>query len=273
VNANMNETTRQQRRKLVRERLKTGERTLARGLSARPGRDDVIAVAQVLRSKLAETDNPRRASEAVVLAQRLAESSLRSFPSKSPIACARGCSYCCYGFVAVIGPEAFRLADAVRAGLSAPIDVATARAAAALTRGISPDDRVGRKLPCPLLHDGACSVYAVRPLVCRQATSLSLPGCIEEFEGVNRTGQIPISGVHLAHASNANVALIGAMLAAGLPTDAYELGAALEVALADPDCERRWLAGENVFETAGRPITRQRESDQVAAAIASELAG
>lgn len=238
----------------------------------KPGRDDVIAVAQVLRSKLAELDNHRRASEAVALAQRLAETSLKTYPAKTPIACARGCSYCCYGFVSVIAPEAFRLADAVRAGISAPIDAATARAAATLTRGIAPDDRVGRKLPCPLLHDGACSVYEVRPLVCRQATSLSLPGCVEEFEGIDRDGRIPISSVHLAHASNANVALLGAMLAAGLPTEAYELGAALEVALADADCERRWLAGENVFAAAGRPVPRQREADQVAAAIANELA-
>jgi Fe-S-cluster containining protein len=269
----MNETTRQQRRKLVRERLKTGERALARGLSANPVREDVIAVAQVLRAKLAETDNPRRATEAAALAQRLAETSLKAYPAKTPIACTLGCSYCCYGFVSVVAPEAFRLADAVRAGASAPVDAATARAAAALTRGVAPDDRVGRKLPCPLLNDGACSVYTVRPLVCRQTTSLSLPGCVEEFEGIDRDGRIPISSVHMAHASNANVVLLGAMLAAGLPTEAYELGAALEVALADPDCERRWLAGENVFAAAGRPIPRQREADQVAAAIARELAG
>lgn len=268
----MEDATRQQRRKLQREQVKAGRALFAAGVAVEPRRPEVIAVAAVLRSKLAERDNDRRASEAAGLAQSLCETSLKKRPGKLAIACKAGCSYCCHGFVGVMPPEAFRVADAVRAGRAGGIDAETLRNRSEPLRGLAPDARVGRKLPCPLLKaDGLCSVYADRPLVCRQATSLSLPSCVEEFEGIDPSGRIEISAVHLAHSSNVHAALQGAMLAVGLPTEAYELSAALMVALADPESERRWLAGEDIFSGLSRHVRRPAEVEQVARRIAEEI--
>ena len=244
---------------------------MAGGLAEAPGRADVLGVAEVLRAKLGEAGNPRRASEAAALAQVLSERSLKTYPSKRAIACGRGCNYCCHGLVAVMPPEAFRIAGAIRAGRAAGLDGDTVRQRAEPLRGLTPAERVGRKLPCPLLVEGECGAYAERPLVCRQTTSLSLPACIEEYEGHDRNGTIEISSTHLAHASNAHVALIGAMLAVGLPTEAYELGAVLEIALGDPSSEARWLAGESVFEALAVSMPRQWQVDTVAKRIAEEL--
>lgn len=264
--------SRQQRRKHERERRKTGERGLQRGLAMRPSRAEIVGVAEILRAKLQEAGNDRRASEAAALAQILGERSLRAYPSQASIACGRGCSYCCYGFVGVVPPEAFRIANALRDGRAGGLDPDAVRARARPLLGLGPPARVGRKLPCPLLVDGTCSVYEHRPLVCRQTTSLSLPHCIEEFEGTDPDGRIEISSVHLAHASNAHVVLLGAMLAAGLPSEAYELGSLLDVVLADADCERRWLAGEKVFAALTSTVRRQAEVDFVARRIAGDLA-
>lgn len=261
--------SRQQRRKLVRERMKVGARGFAKGLATVPGRGDIVGVAEVLRAKLSEAGNDRRASEAAGLAQALSVASLRAFPSPSKIACTKGCSYCCHGFVGVLPPEAFGVAAAIRAGGDGGVEAVRARAKPLI--GLSPDERIGRRLPCPLLVDGTCSVYAVRPLVCRQTTSLSLPDCIEEYEGLDRNGRIEISSTHLAHSSNAHVALLGALLAVGLPADAYELGSILDIVLADPDCERRWLTGEDVFHDLPRNVRRPRDVDRIAASIAGEL--
>ncbi|MDX2157694.1 MAG: YkgJ family cysteine cluster protein [Hyphomicrobiaceae bacterium] len=267
----MSDDSRQQRRRLVRERLKTGQRALAKGVPQTPTRPDIVGIAEVLRAKLEEAGNDRRASEAARIAQGLSERSLKAHPAKVPIACKKGCGYCCHTFVAVLPPEAFRLADAVRGGTSRALGVEAVRARTLPLRGLSPDQRVGAKLPCPLLVDGECSVYADRPLVCRQATSLSLPSCIEEYEGTDREGRIEISSAHLAHSSNAHVALLGAMQAAGLPTDAFELGAVLDLVLADPAAERRWLAGEDVFAPLPRNVVRERQVELVAERIAAEL--
>ena len=271
----MDDASRQQRRKLQRERVKAGRGLLSTGLAMEPRRADVIAVAHVINAKLAERDNDRRASEAAALAQALNETSLKARPPvRVKIACGKGCSYCCHGFVGILPPEAFRLADAVRAGRAGTLDVAMVRARAVPLKGLGPDERIGRKLACPLLGPGGlCSVYAERPLVCRQATSLSLPACIEEFEGVDRNGRIEVSQVHLAHSGNAHVVLLGALTAAGLPTHAFELSSVLEVALSDTQAERRWLAGEDIFAGLPRNVRLSADVTMVANAIAQELRG
>ncbi len=270
----MDDASRQQRRKLHREQMKAGRAVLAGGLAAEPKRPEVIAVARVIAAKLMESGNDRRASEAAGLAQALNETSLKARPAKVAIACKKGCNYCCHGFVGALPPEVFRIAEAVRTGQSGGLDAMTVRARADPLAGLGPDARIGRKLPCPLLaSDGSCGVYDVRPLVCRQATSLSLPACVREFEGVDRDARIESSSVHLAHSSNAHVVLLGAMAAAGLPTTGFELSSALTIALADVMAEQRWLAGDDVFRDLPRNVTRPAGVDQVARRIAEEIRG
>ena len=283
----MTADSRQQRRKAARDRLKAGQRFMAKGLPTEPRRHEVAAIAEVLKDKLLEAGNDRRASQAAELAHALAERSLRTFPARIEIACGRGCNYCCHSFVAVLPAEAFRIADAVRAGQAGrarpvgqagqgpqagPLDSATVRERAALLYGLSPNDRIGAKLACPLLVDGTCSVYAMRPLVCRQATSLSLPDCIEEFEGTDRGGNIEISSTHIAHASNAHVALLGALKAVGLSNEAFELGSIMEVVLAHADAEKRWLAGEDLFAGLPRTFKRPAKIELVADGLAEDVA-
>ena len=267
----MNGDSRQQRRRLARERLKLGQSLLGSGLATSPKRPEVVGIAEVLRAKLTEAGNDERASEAAALACNLADRSLRASPGEMAIACSKGCNYCCHGFVGAIPPEAFRIAGTLRKAGTSASDLAGIRARAKPLIGIAPADRVGRKLPCPLLVGGMCSVYAARPLVCRQTTSLSLSACIEEFEGIGRDEPIRISSVHLAHASNAHVALLGAMRAAGLPIVAYELAELLDAILPDPSSEARWLAGEPVFASLTRTVSRPSHVDLVADRIAGDL--
>jgi hypothetical protein len=267
----MGDSTRQQRRQEARGQLKLGRSLMAKGLSIAPRRDEVIAVARLVAAKLGEKDNPRRASEAAQLAQGLAEASLAAYPGKLAIACRRGCSYCCHSFVGIMPPEAFLLADAVRRGRCANLDPESVVERGRPLEGLSPDERIGRKLPCPLLVEGTCSAYAVRPLVCRQATSLDLAGCLDEFEGRNIGGQIEISSVHLAHSSHAHAVLLGALRAFALPQMAYEMASALRIALTVPDAERRWLAGEDVFADLQHMVERPPQVELVAREIASAL--
>lgn len=269
----MSEVTRQQRRREARERIKVGRHLLGHGLPLQPRTSEIVAIAQVVKAKLDEAGNDRRASEAAELAQSLAETSLAARPStQQKIACTRGCSYCCHTFVAITPPEAFRLAAAVRAGHAAGMapDVVRERGRAQI--GVSPEARIGGKLACPLLVDGGCSVYRFRPLVCRQATSLDVNVCIDEFEGRNLKAQVPISGVHLQHASNAHITLLGAMRAMGFATDALELAAALDAALAVPDAEARWLKGEDVFASVPRQVKREARLEQAISHVAAALA-
>jgi hypothetical protein len=270
----MSEASRQQRRREIREQIKAGRVLLGKGLPLQPKAAELMAVAMVVKAKLEEVKNMRRAGEAAELAQTLVETSVAARPpTVQKIACTKGCAYCCHTFVAVTPPEAFRLADAVRSGRASGMSADTVRARGKLLIGVRPGDRIGRKLPCPLLVDGACSVYRHRPLACRQATSLDLGACIDEYEGRNLDARIPISGAYLNFASNAHIALLGAMRATGLPTDALELAAALDVALAMPDAEARWLAGEDVFRDVQRPSPRDAQTERAIQHVADSLSG
>lgn len=267
----MTQTSRQQRRKIEREQTALGNRLLRAGLAAEPRREEVIAIARVIAGKLGETTNDTRASQAAGLAHDLFEASLKARPSRVEIACRDKCSYCCHQYVGVVPPEVFRLADAVRADRSRAGDVASVIARCAPLRGLSPEVRVGRKLPCPLLVDNRCSTYAQRPLVCRQTTSLDLSGCLEEFEGHNMGERMQASSAHLAHAGSAHVILLGALRSAGLPDTAFELSAALDVALSDSQCQTRWLSGEPVFGSA-QTVPPPPRVDMVARQIAASIA-
>lgn len=268
----MSEVTRQQRRQEVRERLKAGRHLLSTGLPLQPKSSEIMAVAQAIKAKLDEDGNTRRAGEAAELAQTLAETSLAARPpTQQRIACTRGCSYCCHTFVAITPPEAFRLAAAVRRSKAAGLAPDAVRERARPLIGVSPEARIGGKLACPLLVEGACSVYTFRPLVCRQATSLNVAVCIDEFEGRNLSARIPISGVHIQHASNAHITLLGAMRASGFATDALELAAALDIALAEPEAEARWLQGEDVFKDVPRQVTREARLEQAISHVAAAL--
>ncbi len=267
----MTEITRQRRRHAIREQVKLGRGLMSSGLPPEPRRVQVMGVARVLFQKLDERVNIRRAGEAARLAQSLAEASLKARPPKLEIACRVGCAFCCHGFVGVSAPEVFLIASTLRGRQDAEALTASIATRAGDVRDLTPDARIGRKLACALLIDDQCSVYAERPLVCRQTTSLSKPACIDEFEGRDRDGRIEVSSLHLAHASNAHVALLGAMRAAGLPTVAFELSSALALALADRESESRWLSGEDVFRELPRHVRRPPEVEAVAEQIAAEL--
>lgn len=264
--------SRQQRRREMREQLKLARSLVETGMPMQPKAVEIVAVAHLLRETLRDTAKPARASETAAIAQKLVERSLAARPTAGRhLACKKGCGYCCHSFVSVTPPEAFRLARAVRDGGAAGMTIDTVRQRARPLLGIAPKARIGARLPCPLLVDGACSVYGERPLVCRQATSLDVSACVSEFEGRDLDQRIPISSAHLEHSSNVHVALLSAMKASGLPTEALELAAALDVALAIPDGETRWLAGEDIFRDVPRQVTREPRIELAVARVAAAL--
>ena len=80
------------------------------------------------------------------------------------IRCGPGCTECCHQVFAITDLEASEVAKGV-AALPAELrrEVAT-RAAEYLQRRLIRGDRTG----CPALHDGKCSIYEYRPLMCHK---------------------------------------------------------------------------------------------------------
>ncbi|MFL9933634.1 YkgJ family cysteine cluster protein [Paraburkholderia sp. RL18-103-BIB-C] len=87
-------------------------------------------------------------------------------------ACRRGCSHCCHTSVLMPAQEA--------ALIGKRIGVKPAKVTGVTQRG---DIESGYHNPCPFLKDGACSIYASRPLACRQQFNMDTDALLCELVG------------------------------------------------------------------------------------------
>src|SRR5262245_41107697 len=87
------------------------------------------------------------------------------------LACREGCSLCCWLRIDVFAHEVFLLAHHIRSHFTADeLANLMARLAAHAEEitPLTPFEHATRNVQCPLLIDGRCSVYAVRPHSCRR---------------------------------------------------------------------------------------------------------
>jgi Fe-S-cluster containining protein len=172
------------------------------------------------------------------------------FIAHLPIACRKGCSFCCHVWVDVTPPEALYTVATMppdqRALADAAVDIAVAT-----TEGASFEDRLGKvNPPCPMLDTaGACSIYETRPVACRTLVSTDVGKCIETFVEGKDTG-FPGLKVWLTLRDSYSRALEGALVHAGLAHRPREWNQSLRIAMDEPDAEPRWLAGIDVFARA-----------------------
>lgn len=268
--------TRQQRRREARRLKELGRTAVSRGLPADFDNEIPLGVALLLYEALTDAGSLRPASAAAALAEDVLDRSLAAIERDTAIACRRGCSHCCVTVASVTPPEVFRVAGwlvAEGSRLPEQLSVAAVLARCDAKAGASIAQMLSAKQPCPALVDHACGVHPSRPINCRQFFSTSLEACIARFG--NDQGEIPFVTAAIDRGLLARILLLGAMRAAGRPDTSFELSGALRVALTLPDAERRWLAGEDVFQgvlVTPRPASTQSFVERTAALVA-EYAG
>jgi len=211
------------------------------------------ATTTILREE-SPADAPMEIAEnAAEFADRLikiahAESSTAEMP-----ACVKTCDSCCYLHTTASVPEVVLIAKT----LEAREDVAALQALKnrialhiARTDGLSASERQGVRLACPLLVDRACSVYEVRPLVCRGWNSLDADRCRADLAD---------PGAKLSASLNLKQYLAGGQVAQGMAEALHEAALdarlldmvrGLAIALEHPDVGEEWLAGRRPFATA-----------------------
>jgi len=184
------------------------------------------------------------------------EHSLQSHPSPTPVACQAACSLCCHNWISVTIPEALLIAEDLRArsGALLPEKIAVAAGAG---MNLDRDQRLQRRLACPLLVGQLCSIYAVRPLACRSFFSLSLAACQDVFDGTDEDVPTPrdamvLRGVH-------DRCFWAALRASGLGHEAVELNHALHIALSHDDAFAAWLGGFDPFASTTRDVSHDAQ--------------
>ena len=110
-------------------------------------------------------------------------------PLPQPIACKPGCDFCCHNQIEATPLEALSIGNflqalpvADRAGLQNRIKVSVARRTGKTKQEIA---LLRREFPCPLLSQGLCAVYPVRPLLCRAMHSLDVRRCEQALREEN----------------------------------------------------------------------------------------
>ena len=201
----------------------------------------------------AQARDPARLATAVVTLHRRVDEVLATTIEghRVPIACSRGCSYCCSLRVQVQPYEAFTLAAWLKRSFSperlAGV-LARLKANVARTRELGEDKRKRTNLPCALLgEDGACTAYEARPAQCRRYHSTDVDPCRTFHETHDDTIE---AAMHQAVAHNADVIITQARHAvrgAGLDDASADMNVALLEALENPKSWRRWRDGKKPF--------------------------
>lgn len=165
-------------------------------------------------------------------------------------ACMRGCDPCCCLQVAATAPEIFHAAHFIR--VTAPafsrhgVDLSQSlRSVQDDIAGKGQEERLASQTACPLIINGACSVYAARTLACRSHISFDREACAQAVQGCDV--EVVTSAAHKTTRILVQGALQAALRDAGLAWGAYEFLGALDRALQNPDCERLWREGVDVF--------------------------
>lgn len=151
--------------------------------------------------------------------------------------CQAGCAHCCRVRVEATEPEIFWIAQHLRQ--SAPHDVQ--RIMTVLADRIQERLEESRTMPasgpaltCAFLVDAKCSIYPVRPAVCRKAHSLDVQACASHAPTIAQNLALLLQSESLIQGSNI------AYREAGLSMQPQELLAGVLQALTNPQWEQDW---------------------------------
>lgn len=162
---------------------------------------------------------------------------LAAAPDAHTLACRAGCFWCCYFTVEVRPVEVLRIVDFMQHEMPAADReriTAEIHANAAALAKIDEDARLRHNLKCPFLHFGRCSIYSVRPQTCRNYHATNAAGCEQAYKEPDNDDIDPEFAPLVYQSGGAHVdAFSKAMQEAGYDVAAYELNAALSVALND----------------------------------------
>ena len=166
-------------------------------------------------------------------------------------ACCEGCSLCCWLRVDVHAHEVFLIAEFIRARFSqAELSALIARLAvhSGKVLPLTPFEHATQNVVCPLLQNGRCSVYAVRPHSCRRHHSVDFAACQFTYD---HPTDLEAPAAHdrelFRSLTEALHATAGTYARLGFDDTIYQLGTALAEALDTPSSWRRWRDGKKAF--------------------------
>jgi Fe-S-cluster containining protein len=174
-----------------------------------------------------------------------------SAQSEQAIQCQQGCTYCCHFKVDVSANEVFAIVEHVQSTftpdqLEKLVQKATSNKSKLVM--LSQAKRIVTNIACPLLEDNACSIYAMRPSMCRKIHSTNVDACQHSYDNpednnVENAEHPVLSAITMTMLTAAREGFS----ALGLDKTVYDLNEVLIAALGDSKYKKRWLNGKKAF--------------------------
>ncbi len=206
----------------------------------------------ILENAAAARDVLKIASEGTTFAEYVTERMDEQLDDPRKPECGPGCPYCCSMQISITPPEALLLGDYVennyddgeRAALLSRIENNLA-----LTHDRSQGEKVRNwhLTPCVFLVDGSCSVYPIRPFICRSWHSLNKAQCLDAFHSRKEDAEIE----NLPHRNyifgTIRDGIQEGLREKGLQWETHIITSAVKSHLNHEDPVSAWLRGETVF--------------------------
>ncbi len=142
-------------------------------------------------------------------------------------ACKKGCHWCCHQPVFA---QMYEL-DLMNDFIQQQFDLETRQLIAARASekrnklaDLKGDDLLHSKFPCPLLQDGVCMAYSVRPVACRIYLSSNLDSCKKFYYQPENSEAVPaLLNFPLKMGRIMNEGFMAALKASGMNTDEFRI--------------------------------------------------
>lgn len=155
-------------------------------------------------------------------------------------ACRRGCAYCCTLRVESLPQETFRIARELSRRSNTGELIKRLTNYSSKVAGLRAEQHYE---PCPFLVNSECSIYSIRPVMCRKYNSLDVEACKQIDTLVPEYGEMTL------RASAIITGTVRGYGRANLPSEPHEIGQGVLRALTDPTAKERWFKGEAVFDS------------------------
>jgi Fe-S-cluster containining protein len=151
------------------------------------------------------------------------------------VACFKGCHWCCHQAVFANSYELHFLSEEIKKKFSSEElfrIIERTEAKFALTSKLNEEEVLKYKAPCPLLADGACTIYHARPMACRIYLSTKLETCLEFYNHPDNETNFPaLIDFPLRAGQMINEGFCAALKEFGIETAEFKLEDGLRIAL------------------------------------------
>lgn len=168
------------------------------------------------------------------------------------VACKSGCNYCCHSQVNIIPIEALLISAFIKKEFTVTqmgaLNTGIAKARS-MTAGKTLEQVYAIKddLPCLFLKFGKCSIYKIRPSICRSWNSLDSAACKTAYDSVDIGSSITGSPARNYIFGTTRALFEELSQAFSLQSSTLMLHNAIGDCLANPDPLGQWTSGKDVF--------------------------